>query len=98
MAKTVVQDTKNSDHFARRPRLYRSLTDMPEGRQSESLSTDNSKNRKRAKIHYLVPRHKEMLYNPNFIMVESDNFNLAGSIRSQPSRCRLPNKAEAKTE
>ena len=75
MAKIIVQDTEITV-LSHNAQDYISLTDMANGKQSESRAADIIKNwiRTRYTIEFLGIR--EIIHNPGFKVVEFDHFRL----------------------
>ena len=81
MAKIKVQDTEITV-LSHNGQDYISLTDMANGKQSESRAADIIKNwiRTRYTIEYLGTW--EMIHNPNFKVVEFDHFKTQAGLPS----------------
>ena len=81
MAKIIVQDTEITI-LSQNDKDYISLTDMANGKQSESRAADIIKNwiRTRYTIEFLGTW--EMIHNPNFKVVEFDHFRMQAGVLS----------------
>ena len=81
MAKIIVQNTEITV-LSQNDKDYISLTDMANGKQSESRAADIIKNwlRNRYTIEFLGTW--EMIHNPNFKVVEFDHFRMQAGLPS----------------
>ena len=81
MAKIIVQNTQITV-LSHNDKDYISLTDMANGKQSESRAADVIKNwiRTRYTIEFLGTW--EMIHNPNFKVVEFDHFRMQAGLPS----------------
>ena len=81
MAKIIVQNTEITV-LSHNDKDYISLTDMANGKQSESRAADVIKNwiRTRYTIEFLGTW--EMIHNPNFKVVEFDHFRMQAGLPS----------------
>ena len=75
MAKITVQNTEITV-LSHNDKDYISLTDMANGKQSESRAADVIKNRIRTRYTIEFPETWEMIQYPNFKVVESDHLRM----------------------
>ena len=81
MAKITVQNTEITV-LSYNDKDYISLTDMANGKQSESRATDIIKNRIRTRYTIEFLGTWEMIHNPNFKVVEFDHFRMQAGLPS----------------
>ena len=75
MTKITVQNTEITV-LSHNDKNYISLTDMANGKQSESRAAHVIKNRIRTRYTMEFPGTWEMIHNPNFKVVEFDHFRM----------------------